>query len=55
MFGGNELIFCDTDETQSISENADIDINTLIEKCRTDRKSLELLYDTFKKDVFAIS
>lgn len=55
MFGGNELIFCDTDETQSINENADIDINTLIEKCRTDRKSLELLYDTFKKDVFAIS
>lgn len=55
MFAGNELIFCDADETQSISRNTDIDINTLIEKCRTDRKSLELLYDTFKKDVFAIS
>lgn len=55
MLAGNELIFCDADETQVISRNSDIDVNMLIEKCRTDKRSLELLYDTFKKDVFAIS
>lgn len=55
MIAGNELLFNETDEIEIIHEKQDIDTNILIEKCRTDRKSLEILYNTFKKDVFSLS
>ncbi len=55
MIAGNELLFGETDEIEIIRENPDIDTNRLIEQCRTDRKSLEILYNTFKKDVFSLA
>ena len=55
MIAGNELLFGEADEIEIIREKPDIDTNGLIEKCRTDRKSLEILYNTFKKDVFSLA
>ena len=55
MIAGNELLFGETDEIKIIREKPDIDTNGLIEQCRTDRKSLEILYNTFKKDVFSLA
>lgn len=55
MIAGNELLFGETDEIEIIREKPDIDTNGLIEQCRTDRKSLEILYNTFKKDVFSLA
>ncbi|MGN1036285.1 MAG: RNA polymerase sigma factor [Ruminococcus sp.] len=55
MIAGNELLFVEADEIEIIREKPDIDTNGLIEQCRTDRKSLEILYNTFKKDVFSLA
>ncbi|MDD7185540.1 MAG: RNA polymerase sigma factor [Oscillospiraceae bacterium] len=55
MIAGNELLFGEADEIEIIREKPDIDTNGLIEQCRTDRKSLEILYNTFKKDVFSLA
>ena len=55
MIAGNELLFGEADEIKIIREKPDIDTNGLIEQCRTDRKSLEILYNTFKKDVFSLA
>lgn len=55
MIAGNELLFGEADEIEIIREKPDIDTNRLIEQCRTERKSLEILYNTFKKDVFSLA
>lgn len=55
MIAGNELILNENDEIKIIEEKSDIDINELIIQCRTDKQSLEMLYNIFKKDIFALS
>ncbi|MDE5946375.1 MAG: RNA polymerase sigma factor [Oscillospiraceae bacterium] len=61
MILGNELIIPDSEEleitskTSDLESDNDIDVNYLITQCRTDKNSLEILYNTFKKDVFAIA
>ncbi len=55
MIAGNELLFTENDEIEIICNKPNIDTNRLIEQCRTDKQSLEILYNTFKSDVFALS
>jgi len=55
MIAGNELVFGENDEIKIEQIKPDMDVNKLIIQCRTDKKSLEILYDTFRKDVFALA
>lgn len=55
MIAGNELLFGENDSIEVIQDKPEIDANKLIVSCRTDKQSLEILYNTFKKDVFAIA
>ena len=55
MIAGNELIFGEADEIEILNDKPDIDINKLISQCSTDKQSLEMLYNTFKSDVFALA
>ena len=55
MIAGNELIFGEADEIEILNDKPDIDTNKLISQCSTDKQSLEILYNTFKSDVFALA
>lgn len=59
MIAGNNLIFNEPEKISISPENNHIsykiDINKLIIQCKKDKKSLEILYNCLKKDVFAVA
>ena len=55
MIAANEAVMGGSEIITNVVDNDLIDFNELIIKCRTDKSSLEILYNTFKKGVFALA